>query len=400
MTARTRLETFDRQIQLMHGQLAELCEQASQTSIQQPSRLPLVFRNLGIASEKLQVVAEGLCQQNEKLLKENEELATARQAANAERRQYRELLEFASDGYLETTSEGVIQSANRAAAAILAIPQQSLVGKRLFSLVQETESWTFRSQVLHTDWTEPVRVWQIRLRAGNGRVFNASLTATAICNPLGQPGDLRWLVRDVTSWHDRQAPAIQEPEAEEQLAQTYHKGEAIPIKPQMVWQVKQGLVKLTTLASKGEEILVGFAGPGMPFGSDLTYLPIYQAIALSDSVQLVSMSQSEIDASPEASRRFASQMKQRLQQAEALLAISGQIRVSERLQHLLIWLKREVGVPVAEGTRLSVRLTHEDLASACCTTRVTITRVLAKLQKQGKVSLDAKRHIILKAGNF
>ncbi|MEB3339118.1 MAG: Crp/Fnr family transcriptional regulator, partial [Leptolyngbyaceae bacterium] len=75
-------------------------------------------------------------------------------------------------------------------------------------------------------------------------------------------------------------------------------------------------------------------------------------------------------------------------------------RVQDRLYHLLRLLKQEIGQPVEQGTRFSVRLTHEDLANACCTTRVTITRLLSKLQQQNKIIFDAQRHIVLNDENF
>jgi CRP-like cAMP-binding protein len=78
------------------------------------------------------------------------------------------------------------------------------------------------------------------------------------------------------------------------------------------------------------------------------------------------------------------------------LAIAGRRRVQDRFQELLVLLKQEIGQPVADGVRLSVRFTHEELASACCTTRVTVTRLMGNLQQQGKICLDSKHHIILK----
>ncbi|HBY80229.1 MAG TPA: PAS domain-containing sensor histidine kinase, partial [Cyanobacteria bacterium UBA11148] len=44
---------------------------------------------------------------------QNEELIVARQAIEAERQRYRELFEFAPDGYLVTDIYGLIQEANR-----------------------------------------------------------------------------------------------------------------------------------------------------------------------------------------------------------------------------------------------------------------------------------------------
>ncbi|NEQ28547.1 MAG: Crp/Fnr family transcriptional regulator, partial [Microcoleus sp. SIO2G3] len=67
---------------------------------------------------------------------------------------------------------------------------------------------------------------------------------------------------------------------------------------------------------------------------------------------------------------------------------------------LLLWLKQEFGQRVAQGTRLSVRFTHQDLADACCTTRVTVTRELSKLQKQGKITFDSQHHIVFSSTLF
>ncbi|MBD0311176.1 MAG: helix-turn-helix domain-containing protein [Microcoleus sp. T1-bin1] len=40
---------------------------------------------------------------------------------------------------------------------------------------------------------------------------------------------------------------------------------------------------------------------------------------------------------------------------------------------------------------MNIRLTHQDIANAICTTRVTVTRMLGKLQRQGLINRD--RHL-------
>jgi CRP-like cAMP-binding protein len=85
----------------------------------------------------------------------------------------------------------------------------------------------------------------------------------------------------------------------------------------------------------------------------------------------------------------------RQQQTESLLAIAGLKRVEERLQQLLQLLKREMGEPIAQGSRLKIRLTHQNLANAIGTTRVTVTRLLGEFQRQGAVSSDCDRHLII-----
>ncbi|MBR8836099.1 MAG: Crp/Fnr family transcriptional regulator [Stigonema ocellatum SAG 48.90 = DSM 106950] len=127
----------------------------------------------------------------------------------------------------------------------------------------------------------------------------------------------------------------------------------------------------------------------------MTDLSIYEATVLLDA-ELVSIHLAEIAVSPTLSHTLFLKISQRLKQAESFLVISSRQRIQDRLHHLLQLLAQEIGQPVEEGTRLSVRLTHEELASYCYTTRVTITRLMGKLRRQGKISFDQKNHIILK----
>ncbi|MEQ9548474.1 MAG: Crp/Fnr family transcriptional regulator [Coleofasciculus sp. G3-WIS-01] len=179
----------------------------------------------------------------------------------------------------------------------------------------------------------------------------------------------------------------------------YAKGDKIPIIAQGVWQVSLGVVQLSTLCQNGEEVWLGWAEPSMFFGRWFSLLSAYQAIALSD-VHLICFSLEEINASPRLAQVILPQVIHRIRQSEALLAIAGQRRVEDRLQHLLLLMQQEMGHPVPEGTRLKIRMTHQNLANAIGTTRVTVTRLLNKLKNQGKISFDSNRHIIVKQGSF
>ena len=89
------------------------------------SRLPALdetFEAFGVTLEELRVAEENLLQTNEVLL-------TTRQQLDAERRRYRELFDLAPDAYLVTDPAGVILDANRAAAALLNVPQRFMAGE-------------------------------------------------------------------------------------------------------------------------------------------------------------------------------------------------------------------------------------------------------------------------------
>ena len=45
--------------------------------------------------------------------------------------------------------------------------------------------------------------------------------------------------------------------------------------------------------------------------------------------------------------------------------------------------------------RLNLRLTHQEIASALSTTRVTITRVIGLLRDEGWLKIDSERHLVI-----
>jgi PAS domain S-box-containing protein len=384
------IEMFTQRVEAINWRLAQLYRNANVGTLAQPDLLPTAFKELGSASEELQVAAE-------KLLQQQEELAATHELLQIERQRYQDLFEFVPEAYLVTDVRGVIREANQAAATRLGVKQDFLIGKPLLGLIPPEDRQDFRSQLSQIDQREQIREWKFRLQNHHGASFEATITLATRRNSDGKIVTLRWLVSDIC---DRQQAlkALEKKDHDlcyQKPLETYTKGELIPLNPQAIWIVSQGIVKLSTLCDSGEEVMVGLAVPSMPFGAAMTTLQTYQATALSD-VKLASISLTEIAASPHLTQTLLPLINQRLQQTEAFLRIFGQRRVKDRLQALLLFLKREIGQPVPEGTRLSVRLTHEDLASACCTTRVTVTRVLSTLQEQRMIAFDPKSHIILK----
>lgn len=197
-------------------------------------------------------------------------------------------------------------------------------------------------------------------------------------------------------------PLIELPDSRQLLEQLYRErtlqpfrsGQTIPLRSDELWVVCRGVIVLNTLHPTGDEALLGVATPSMPFGLPLTWIAPYQAIALTD-VDLLPLTLAEVERSPALCQGLFRHLSRRLQQAEAFLALSGCRRVEERLKQLFILLQHEVGQPMPHGTRLQVRLTHQQLANAIGTTRVTVTRLIGQLKHEGWLAIDAKRHIIL-----
>ena len=175
---------------------------------------------------------------------------------------------------------------------------------------------------------------------------------------------------------------------------TVRKGERIRFDPQQVLIVCRGIVLLNTLYPNGDEGILGLIRPSQPFGLPLTQLDPYEAIALTEVV-LIRVSIQDIEQSPQLAQSLFRELMLRLKQTEAWLAIGQERRVETRLRQLLEFLQKEIGQVTPQGIRLSVRLTHQQLAGMTGTTRVTVTRLFRDFRAEGWLSMDAARHLLL-----
>ncbi|QVL53877.1 MAG: Crp/Fnr family transcriptional regulator [Cyanobium sp. M30B3] len=171
-------------------------------------------------------------------------------------------------------------------------------------------------------------------------------------------------------------------------------GSTVPLLKKSVWLVVRGMVKLSAISMQGDELLLGLAGPNEPFGDPLTNVQAYEARSMVDS-DLLCISCDEMAESPHLAIAVLQGMAARYRQSEAMLALLGLRRIEERVRGFLELLANDYGVPCDQGLRLNVKLTHQDLASALSTTRVTVTRVLGSLRDEGWLQIDAQRRLVI-----
>lgn len=382
------MNVLSHRIKKIHGRLSDLYQSAIASASPSPDLLPTALVELGIVSEALQLVMDELGQQNEKL-------NSVQSKVQLEHQRYQDLFELIPNGYLVTDTNFVIQEANRSVANLFNTQQQFLIGKPITTLIHTEDRLSFQSKISQISQRHRIEL-AARFQRYHSDTFNATITVNVIPNSEGAPS-LYWLVRDVTERRRAESAleCLDYNPCKDRPIHFYNKGEVIPLEPNRLWLVSQGVVKLSTMSERGEEMLIGLVRDSMIFGSSLTALQTYEAIALS-KVQIVAIPLTEISQSPRLSQVLLPLVSQRLRQTESFLSIYGQLRVEDRLQHLLELLKHEIGQPVDGGMRLCVRLTHQDFASACCTTRVTITRLIGKLQQEGRIAFDAHNHLILK----
>jgi CRP-like cAMP-binding protein len=389
------VDLLSQQIQTSYKRIVDLSQPVLLGTGAGDDILPVALKELGIASEELQIALEELTEQAERL-------AIGQHQASIERLHYRDLFEFAPDALIITTLNGIIQDINRAGAALLARQAEFLIGKPLATLAAVDHRTRLRDALYQvTKSHSSSRFGSIEpliFEGGFHRIhqppLQVSIRLDVIQNDQGVPVLLRWHLKEMqqSKWT---VPVLPELDCFNYEIEQYCKGEAILLAPQMLYLVVKGTVKLTTLSNCGEDILVGLAREESVFGSSLTSLSVYQAIALS-AVELVAVSVLEMNQSPALLQVLMPRLVQRLQQSEQFSMIRGHLRMQEHVHQFLQILKAEFGEALdEEKTRIKVKLTHQDFASACCTTRVTITRLLGQLQQLNVLSFDSQGYLIL-----
>jgi PAS domain S-box-containing protein len=170
-----------------------LLSQRKDSPLSQQEIIDQAFEELQTSLEELHVAQEELTQQNEELMLTRNEL-------EAERQRYHSLFEFAPDGYLVTSIDGIILEANRAAADMLAVAQRFILRKPFINFIAETERKDFRlllNQLVQSDQKFPQKL-EIRIHPRAGNPFDAGLTIAPVHNILGKVVAMRWMMRDIT----------------------------------------------------------------------------------------------------------------------------------------------------------------------------------------------------------
>lgn len=170
-------------------------------------------------------------------------------------------------------------------------------------------------------------------------------------------------------------------------SQTFAPSELIPLKSDCLWLLQRGAVKVSAWTQEGNPITLGYWGKddiiGKPFAlvepcrvKCLTevkalQIPIAQASCLFDSIV------------------------RHTRQTEELLKILHSDKIYGRLCEVLIWLGQKFGREIEVGTAIDLRLTHQDLAEMTGATRVSITKLINQLEKEGFLSRPERNSIVL-----
>ena len=166
-----------------------------------------------------------------------------------------------------------------------------------------------------------------------------------------------------------------------------------------VYLIKRGAVRLSRVYESGEEITVALLRENSLFGV-LSLLTghrsdrFYHAVAFT-RVELIAAPATSVRNAIEADTGVGLLLLQglssRILQTETMIETLTHRDMSSRLVSFLLVLCRDFGVPGEKGITIDLRLSHQAIAEAIGSTRVTITRLLGELRNASLLAVDRKK---------
>lgn len=165
--------------------------------------------------------------------------------------------------------------------------------------------------------------------------------------------------------------------SERQIQRAFKRREYIPLDNGILWQIEIGVVRTLTLAEDGTIVSLGFWGVKDVIGQPLACIQPYQIECLTE-VRAIALK-------PDDCWDLHQVMLSHIHQMQELLRVRHGL-IQQRLLQFLDWLANKFGFRVEQGRLIPLRLTHQDVAEVLGTTRVTVTRLLQQLQRQGIIN--------------
>lgn len=153
-------------------------------------------------SEDIQILIEELNVAIEELYEQNSELQETRNILESERQRYKELFDFAPNGYLITDSYGTIREANEAAGKLLNVLSNNLIGKPFQVFVAESDVAGFRKFLSSRDLSNERDSFEKEVRLQPRDAASITVNLTMRVSPAQDEVKIRWMLQDVTERYE------------------------------------------------------------------------------------------------------------------------------------------------------------------------------------------------------
>jgi hypothetical protein len=184
----------------------------------------------------------------------------------------------------------------------------------------------------------------------------------------------------------------------------FRRDERIPARPELLYLVNKGAIRLVgksqlqqqrdreppeseSTADFPEEAFLGFIDAGRPFEIVAQSSFQLQAYAHVDDTEVIWLYWNDLDNWPHFRKEIYEALRYQHQRKLLWLSALGQRRTIDRLMGFLTLLIEEYGHSHEGKYCLPYTLTHAQIGSAIGSTRVTVTRLMGKLRRQGLISI-------------
>jgi CRP-like cAMP-binding protein len=152
-------------------------------------------------------------------------------------------------------------------------------------------------------------------------------------------------------------------------------------------RIERGVVRAVTWSEQGTTMTLGYWGVGDVLCQSLSGVQPYQ-IECKTHVEVSYIPQNLCYQSLD-------EVFKHLQETQAFFCVVRSESLRDRLVQLLAWLAQKFGRQVEQGVLIDLRLTHQEISEAMGITRITVTRLMCRLQEEGIIDRTRPQYIVL-----
>ena len=168
-----------------------------------------------------------------------------------------------------------------------------------------------------------------------------------------------------------------------------------------IFVVKRGVIKVSTLSRDGKVHTYSIMGPGRLLGAN-AYLLGSEHDSIAETLEkseLLVIPPDEFELALSQDHHLSTAVMREL--ARVAHSLTDQMRdlsfldVQQRLKRSLVRLAQEHGLSTADGIRINLKITHEEIGALVAANRTTITACLNELKRQGYLWTEGRRLVIM-----
>ncbi len=166
----------------------------------------------------------------------------------------------------------------------------------------------------------------------------------------------------------------------------------LPYKANYLWKIHSGVIRGYTWLDDGSVVTLGLWGTDDTLSKTFSRVKPFQLECITEVQASLVLSQNTTD--------MVQYLLSYAQVTQELMIVRSHKNVESMIMALFNWLGKKFGVGTSKGKLIDLRLTHQEISEILGTTRVTITRALSNLEKQGCIERERLHRFVLREEEF